>query len=52
MAEEYKVTEQVQAALADVTRLSPAKELASYEQVLHQLTELLNAPDEHGLGTN
>jgi len=50
MADSDKVTEQVQAALADVAQLRPAEELAAYEQVLDQLTALLNAPDEHGPG--
>lgn len=36
--------------LADVHELSPADELATYERVLTKLTELLNAPEEHGPG--
>ena len=36
--------------LADVHELSPADELATYERVLTELTELLNAPEELGPG--
>jgi len=38
------------AALQGVDELLPAEELAVYEQVLADLTELLNAPEEHGPG--
>lgn len=38
--------------LDDVHELSPAQELATYEQVLAELTELLNAPEEYGPGGN
>ncbi|WP_161485787.1 hypothetical protein [Enteractinococcus helveticum] len=41
---------EVAAQLADVHELSPADELATYERVLTELTELLNAPEEHGPG--
>lgn len=36
--------------LESVAQLRPAEELATYEHVLSQLTELLNAPEEHGPG--
>lgn len=36
--------------LEDIDQLRPAEELTTYEQVLEQLTELLNAPEEHGPG--
>ncbi len=36
--------------LEGVQELSPADELAAYEQVLADLTELLNAPEERGSG--
>lgn len=44
------VAQRLQAALEDVEKLRPAEELATYEQVLVELTELLNAPDEQGPG--
>lgn len=33
--------------LEGVGELSPADELTTYERVLAELTELLNAPEEH-----
>lgn len=36
--------------LEGIDELPPSEELAVYEQVLADLTELLNAPDEHAPG--
>lgn len=46
---EYRAAEILE-HLESVDQLRPAEELASYEQVLAQLTELLNAPEEQGPG--
>lgn len=50
MSESNDVATQLQAALDNVDHLLPAEELAVYEQVLAQLTDLLNAPEEHAPG--
>lgn len=50
MTDTNKVAKQIQAALADIGQLRPAEERAAYEQVLAQLTDLLNTPDESGPG--
>lgn len=42
--------DQILARLDDVDSLRPNDELAAYEGVLEDLTELLNAPDEYGPG--
>lgn len=48
MSDFQDVAAHVQSALDNVDELRPAEELAVYEDVLAQLTELLNAPEEHG----
>lgn len=50
MSEPHDLVSQVQSALDDVDQLRPTEELAVYEQVLSQLTALLNAPEDHGPG--
>lgn len=50
MTESENVAQHLRAALENVADLRPAEELAVYEQVLGELTDLLNAPDEHGPG--
>lgn len=50
MTDPETVAQHLQSALDHVSDLRPAEELAAYEQVLAELTELLNAPDEHGPG--
>ena len=51
MPELQQLSEHINALLDDVHNLSPADELARYEQVLADLTELLNAPEDHGPGS-
>ncbi|HEY4535878.1 MAG TPA: hypothetical protein VIG71_07900 [Enteractinococcus sp.] len=51
MPELQQLSEHINARLDDVHNLSPADELARYEQVLADLTELLNAPEDHGPGS-
>lgn len=46
---EYRTAEILE-ELESVDQLSPAEEIATYEQVLAQLTELMNAPEEQGPG--
>lgn len=43
-------TDQILARLNAVAELRPVDELAVYDSVLEDLTELLNAPDEYGPG--
>lgn len=50
MTDSHDIAAQVEAALTDVDDLQTAEELAIYEQVLTQLTELLDALDEHAPG--
>lgn len=50
MTESDDLVMQVQTALDGVDQLRPVEELAVYEQVLAQLTEFLNAPEDHGPG--
>lgn len=50
MTDSETLPQQLHAFLENVEELRPAEELATYEQVLAELTELLNAPDEHGPG--
>lgn len=50
MSDSETVAQRLETALKDVDELRPADELAAYEQVLAELTELLNAPDEQGPG--
>ena len=50
MSESHEVATQLTAALDNIDQLRPAEELAVYEQVLTQLTDLLNAPDERAPG--
>jgi hypothetical protein len=50
MTDAHNVADQVQDALAHVDELRPAEELALYEEVLTQLTDLLNAPEETAPG--
>ena len=50
MFEVHDLVTQVHSALDDVDQLRPTEEIAVYEQVLSQLTELLNAPEDHGPG--
>lgn len=42
----HNSTDRFAAALADIDRLRPAEELAVYEQILEQLTDMLNTPEE------
>ncbi len=50
MRDVQNLSAEVAEQLADVHELSPADELATYERLLTELTELLNAPEEHGPG--
>lgn len=50
MTESADPTVDILATLHGVDELRPADELATYEHVLTALTELLNAPEEHGPG--
>ncbi|NLZ97751.1 MAG: hypothetical protein GX920_02865 [Micrococcus sp.] len=50
MTEPRYRTAEILAQLEHVDQQRPAEELATYEHVLAQLTELLNAPEEHGPG--
>lgn len=50
MTEPRNRTAEILAQLEHVDQQRPAEELAIYEYVLAQLTELLNAPEEHGPG--
>ena len=50
MAESHDVAAQLTAALDNIDQLRPAEELAVYKQVLAQLSDLLNAPEEQAPG--
>lgn len=52
MTDSNVLAAKIQEALADVQALRPAEELAAYEQVLTDLTERLNAPDNQQFGGN
>ena len=47
MRDMQNLTTEIAEQLDGVAELSPADELATYERVLAELTELLNAPEEH-----
>ncbi|WP_022870589.1 hypothetical protein [Yaniella halotolerans] len=50
MADPQHRTVQILSQLEGVDQLSPSDEIATFEQVLSALTELLNAPEEQGPG--
>ncbi|GAA2029795.1 hypothetical protein GCM10009720_07080 [Yaniella flava] len=50
MTDHTNLTGDILAKLDGVDQLRPADELAAYEQVLTELTELLNAPETQGPG--
>lgn len=50
MTEPQHRTAEILAPLENVDQLTSSDELATYEHVLSDLTELLNAPEEHGPG--
>lgn len=50
MTEPERQTAEIISQLDNIDQLRPAEELQSYEAVLAQLTELLNAPEDHGPG--
>lgn len=50
MIEPERQTGHILARLQGIDELRPAEELQAYEHVLAQLTDLLNAPEDHDLG--
>lgn len=50
MTEPEDQTAEILAHLEGIDQLRPADELATYEHVLEQLNEMLNAPEDHGPG--
>lgn len=50
MAEAQHLTAELLAKLDGVEQLSPSAELATYEHVLGELTQLLNSPEASGPG--
>ncbi|NWN88951.1 MAG: hypothetical protein HLX51_10525 [Micrococcaceae bacterium] len=50
MTDHTHLTAEILTKIDGVDQLRPADELAAYEQVLTELTELLNAPETQGPG--